>query len=106
MHRRINSNASTASFFEARGDTSAHESPRKYTKEVQTVLNHLDEISSKLENDSQPIDESHNSDSSSLYLSNDDIQHQLQAIHREMALLLLQVEHLTKKASDMSVESV
>jgi hypothetical protein len=101
MHRRINSNASTASFFEARGDTSSHESPHKYSKEVKSVLKNLESINTKLENEPQPLESSRNSGASSLCLSsNDDIQQQLEAIHREMAQLLLQVEQLTRKASE------
>lgn len=101
MHRRINSNASTASFFEARGDTSSHESPPKYSKEVQSVIKNLESINTKLENEPQSLEFSHNSRTSSLCLSsNDDIQQQLEAIHREMAQLLLQVEHLTRKSSE------
>lgn len=100
LHRRINSNASTASFFEARGDTS-HESPHKYTKEVQSVLKNLESINTKLENEPHALESSHNSGGSSLCLSSsDDIQQQLEAIHREMAQLLLQVEQLTRKASE------
>lgn len=106
-HRRINSNASTASFFDARGDTSSHESPSKYTKEVQSVLKNLDIINSKLENEPQPLESSHNPLASSLCLSSkDDIQQQLEAIHQEMAQLLLQVEQLTRKASETAEDCI
>ena len=107
LHRRINSNASTASFFEARGDTSSHESPHKYTKEVQSVLKNLEIIHTQLENEPQPLESSHNSGGSSLCLqSNEDIQQQLEAIHREMAQLLLQVEQLTRKASETGEDGI
>lgn len=105
LHSSMNSSVSTSNCLEILGDNSVHELTQ-YAKEVETVLKSLDEISRKLENDSQPLDSSCSSNVSSLCLSNDEIQQQLESISHEMAVLLLQVEQLTKKANELSKESI